>query len=299
MFSHDKPYCILHGMNTEILETIGLSPGLARAYKALIEHGECTAPELAPHIHESRTNVYKLLDRLCELGVATKSTASTKTTYTPLSPAALEQLTQKRIEEAELHKRSLQAAMPAMLDFFFAHSEQPSIRYFQGTDGLRELYKDQLKSNADVYYIRSLDDVRFFGGPDAHMLRNLFPINGIRRFGITQDVVPASYPPEERIPIAESDKLMMLERTWIATDDYKEPVEWAVYGNKLAIISYGEEAIGLIIESRQIAHAFLQLWKLMDRTIRSQPGYSSLPHHTLYTKSPVSMKLAKKYYIMI
>jgi sugar-specific transcriptional regulator TrmB len=281
-------------MDTDLLKNIGLSPALARTYIALMEKGESTAPSLALEIDESRTNAYKLLDRLCDLGVASKNTAGSKTRYLPLSPAALEPLVQKQVEEAHLRKRELQASMPNMMDFFFAHSLQPSIRYFQGTEGLKELYRDQLKAEQNIYYIRSLDDIKFFGKEEAHKIRNLFPIHNIKRHGLTQDIVPGNYKPEERIPIAESDKLMLLERTWITTNDYDEPVEWAAYGDKIAIISYGEEAIGMIIESPQIAKAFKQIWKLLDSTIRLRADYSDMPKHTLYTQIPIAKKLSKK-----
>lgn len=35
---------------------------------------------------------------------------------------------------------------------------------------------------------------------------------------------------------------------------------YSAYGDKVAIISFGEEATGTILESPQIAQAFQQLW---------------------------------------
>ncbi len=93
--------------------------------------------------------------------------------------------------------------------------------------------------------------------------------------------------------IAESDKLMRLHRTWMQAEDYDEPVEWVGYGDKVAIMSFGQEMMGLIIESPQIARAFRKIYKLLDSTIRLRPGYDALPQKALYTRVPLNTKLER------
>jgi len=97
-----------------------------------------------------------------------------------------------------------------------------------------------------------------------------------------------------RMPIAESDRLMQLTRTWIRQEDYDEPVEWAVYGNKLSIMSFGEDVSGIIIQNAQIAQAFRRLFHLLDVGIRRRPDYKDLPKHTVDTRMPVSVTLEHK-----
>jgi hypothetical protein len=50
-----------------------------------------------------------------------------------------------------------------------------------------------------------------------------------------------------------------------------------VYGDKLAILSYGHEAIGMIIESPQIAEGFRQLLDLAEEGLKSRKNYDQLP----------------------
>jgi sugar-specific transcriptional regulator TrmB len=281
-------------MDVQTLVDIGLTNAQARTYLALIEHNGSNAPAIAALVGESRTNAYKILDKLCELGLATKDQNSKRVRYFPTSPTALEQYVQRQAAAVDLRERKLKAAMPSMLDFFFEHSEQPGIRFFQGEDGLREMFYDQARGEGPVYFIRSNEGIRHFGKDEAHRLRNLFPAKGIVRYGIVQDIDPPDAAPDDRMPTAESDKIMMLHRTWITPADYDEPVEWVAYGDKLAIISFGKEIMGMVIQSSQIAEAFRKLYKLLDSTVRQRPGYAQLPQKALYTRIPTSVKLQRK-----
>lgn len=273
-------------MDVYLLEDIGLTKNQAAVYIALVEKGKSTAPAIASELGEGRTNIYKVLDKLCAMGLATKDASGAKVVYSSISPAALEQIVESHIAEAESHRRKLRAAMPDLINFYFKHSEQPSIRYYHGQPGLERIYKAQAATGKPIYFIRTIDDLRFLGFDTLHKLRNIFPRLGIVRHTIIQDVPLDAPKGTPIVPVAESDREMLLDRTWIRADDYTSPVEWAVYGNKLAIVSYGQEAIGMIIESQQIADAFLQIYKLLDKGIKSRPDYSEFPRYATHTAKP-------------
>lgn len=281
-------------MDVQILEDIGLTKPQAAAYASLVRLNGAAAPKIASEIGESRSNAYKVLDRLCELGLATKDQSGKRVHYYPANPAALERLMQEQSAQLEVRERKLKAAMPEMLDFFFTHSEQPGIRFFRGEQGLVDMYYDQIRTKQTVHFIRGQGDIRFLGGDKAHRLRNLFPAHRIERYCIIGDVEPIPTAPEDRMPVDESDKIMRLHRTWVAEDEYDEPVEWATYGNKLAIMSFGKEAMGIVIESPQIARAFRKLYDLLDKSVRARPGYDQFPKKATYTRIPVSVKLQSK-----
>ncbi len=277
-----------------MLEDIGLTKAQALAYKALVDYGAQSAPALAARIGESRSNGYKVLDKLCELGLAVKENTGAKFRYAATSPTALEQFVQQQSEAVRQKERRLNTELPQLLDYYFAHSEQPGIRFYQGQEGLRAMFYDQAKGKGPVYFIRSHQGIRYFGDEEAHRLRNIFPARGIVRYGIVQDIEPPPASLDDRMPVEESDKLMLLNRTWINAEDYDEPVEWVAYDDKLAIISFGEEVMGTVIQSPQIAKAFRKLYTLLDSTIRERPDYNTLPKHGTYTRIPMSVQLEKK-----
>lgn len=246
-------------MDIKLLEDIGLTKIQARTYLELIKSSRGSAPSIASLTNESRTNTYKVLDRLCQLGLATKDSMGKKNQYYPTSPAALERLIQSQAAAVSLRERKLHAALPSMLDFFFAHSERPSIRYFQGKEGLRQIFGDMLKTGKTIHLLRSPADVSFYDEAFFADFRKRRAKLNIKTYALTPNV-----------PSAVHDQAMDLKnkffRTWLPPDMYTASVEWDVYGNKVALISYGEEAVGIIIESAQIAESFRQVLALVTRS---------------------------------
>jgi predicted transcriptional regulator len=281
-------------MDVQLLEDIGLTKVQATAYKALVDHGAQTAPALAARLGESRTNGYKVLDKLVELGLAIKEPRGGKYTYAATSPASLEQFVRQQAEVIRQKERRLNTELPHLLDYYFAHSERPSVRYFEGQEGLLRMYRDQMATGQPVKFIRGKYDYQFLGFEEMHKMRNMFPRLGIQRECIIQDKLPIELPEANRMPVEESDKTMLLRRTWISEDDYTAPVEWTVYGDKLSIIQYGEQAMGMLIESKPIASAFRQLYRLLDEGIRRRPDYAYYPKIATYTAIPESIKGTNK-----
>src|SRR3954466_2769038 len=104
-------------MDVQFLEDIGLTSAQAAAYKALVVQGPLAAPALVTLIDESRTNSYKVLDKLVEIGLATKQPYGGKFRYAATSPTALEQLIGKQAEQIRQKERHLKTELPHMLDY--------------------------------------------------------------------------------------------------------------------------------------------------------------------------------------
>ncbi len=243
-------------MDVQLLEDIGLTKSQAEAYQALIALGRSTAPALSEKIQESRSNTYKLLDKLTELGLATKDDSGPKVIYTPNSPAALEQVVGRQAAQVHSRERKLGAAMPDLLNFFFTHSDMPSIRYFQGKEGIEQIFADMLKTGQTIYLLRSPADVKFYDEQFFALFRKKRAKLGIKTYALTPDVTSAVHD-------AEADLKNQFFRTWIKPNSYTANVEWDIYGDKIALISYGNEAIGTIIESPQMAESFRQVFYML------------------------------------
>lgn len=273
-------------MNEEILQEAGLTKAEAAIYILLVKNSPIAPPKLADLAGESRTNTYKLLESLEEKGLVSRDDTQKKLRYWANNPSNLLDGLKRQRSEMEAAEKRYQDSLPAMVEEYFKYSEQPSIRYFHGRDGIRQIFKDQVETGEPTTFIHSPELVQSFGLQEMHLIRNEFPKHGIQRHVFYADIVPAVQSSEETIPINESDRLMLTERTWLKDGDLKEPVEWTVYGNKLSIISLGTEFIGMIIESPQITASFREILGLLDKKIRNEPGYEKMPQKMLYTKKP-------------
>lgn len=243
-------------MDVKTLTEIGLTGSQAKAYIFLVQHGSATPPDLATHTDETRSNAYKLLERLEELGLARKDEHAKKALYRIGHPSALEELAKKARETATQQEQRVKDAMPALLNFFYTYSDQPGIRFFQGKNGIRHIFEDMLRTRRTIYLLRSPADVRFYDEEFFAKFRKQRARLGIQTRALTPDIASA-------VHNDEADKQNNFIRTWLPADAYDANVEWDIYGDKVALISYGEEAIGMIIESPQIAASFRQIFELL------------------------------------
>src|SRR3989344_4034564 len=134
-------------MNSSTLTALGLNKSQAKAYMALVQFGSLTPPELSEKINESRTNSYKILERLSELSLAKRNDSQKKITYSANNPVTLESLATQRRDEVLEHEKQVKSAMPTLLNFFYTYSEQPGIRFFQGEEGIKQILDDMLRTH--------------------------------------------------------------------------------------------------------------------------------------------------------
>lgn len=253
------------------LSAAGLSQTEAKAYRALLSQEKWQPSELAKIVGESRTNMYKVLDALVGIGLAEKFDHHKKLHYKATNPTRLLQLAREARERQETAEKELELHSQALLREYIKVQEQPTVRFYQGEKELKEIYLDQVRTKEPIYIIRPDHNIDAYDFGYLSDIKRMAQRAGIKRYAITPDreKAPKNY--------KESDPFMLLDRTWIPAGIYTAPVEWNAYGDKLAIMSFGNEAIGMIIDSPQIAESFRQLYRLLEKGLRSQPGYEELP----------------------
>lgn len=253
------------------LTAAGLSPTEAKCYTALLEQQDWTPAELAKYVTETRTNCYKILDNLVALKLAERFDKAKKLHYRATNPAQLLELARKRRTAQEKAERALQANTEDLMKTYYNTHEQAGVRYFQGETEIKQIFEEIAEAKDEVKFIHTLAGIDFYGFDTMHDLRMLSIKNGVKRRALTQDG------PQAPTDYKTADPFSNLQRTWLKADDYKTPVEWGAFDDKLYIISFGKEALGIIIESPQIAAAFKELFVLVDRGQRLLPDYAQLP----------------------
>jgi sugar-specific transcriptional regulator TrmB len=255
----------------ESLFAAGIQGTLAKAYIALLNVEAVSPSEFAHTIGESRPNTYKLLDELVERGLSKRFDIGKKLHYQAESPTHLLTLARERKDALMAEETQLKTAIPNLLKQYYTTHEQPSVRFYQGKEGIKEIYLEQIEEAKPIQFLKTRADIEFFGFQFMHEIRILAPRANISRHAFTPDA------PEVPIDVEEADKKYLLSRTWYLQDDYTAPVEWSVFGNKVSIISFGKEAVGMVIESAQIAESLRQMFGLLDEGLKRRPGYKKLP----------------------
>lgn len=258
------------------LTAAGLNETETKCYVTLLERDAWKPSELAQNVGETRTNCYKILDKLVDYGLAERFDKDKKLHYRAINPSHLLELAREQRTARENAEKQLELGTQELMSQYHKLHEQPGVQYFQGKRELKKIYFDQVTSGKPIYIIRPDYNMDIYDFKYMTEIRHMARKAGIPRFAITPD--------REKAPVnyKESDPFMLLTRTWINAGNYTAPVEWNVYGDKLAIMSFGNEAMGMIIESPQIAEAFRQLYSLLDTGLRRDPTYKNLPQKAKY-----------------
>lgn len=246
-------------MNPQLLQSLGLTKSQAIVYLRLVENGELSPPAVAKLSGETRSNAYMILQKLEELKLVERIEKTKKITYQPLNPIALERLAEDKRQQVIKTEEHIKQALPQMLSYFYSFTEKPGIRLLQGVDGLKEIYKDTLRTRKDIYFLRTPSEVQVLGHDYFTQYKKKRVELGITTYAYTTNTA------EARHHKAADDKKNKMIRTLLKPKDYDAPVEVNVYGDKVAFLSYGEELMGIIIQSPTIAESMRQVFKLIRR----------------------------------
>lgn len=256
-------------MDIDQLIATGLTKNQATAYALLIEKGNVSPPDAAKKLSITRTNSYKLFDKLTELGLAKKSKEQ-KGIYELSNPTALTSLAANLRAEATARENAISKVMRELITKYYTHEEQPSVTVVSGKKLVADAFREQINLKEDIYFIRSLADITSIGFDTMNEIRTKPSLYGLNRFVIMPDSInaPINY---------ENHKRSNLNITWVKNEDYNMPVEWSVTKSSLLIIVYGNEPHALTISNPLISGSFLQLWHLLSSCLKNMPYYNKLP----------------------
>jgi hypothetical protein len=258
-------------MDYKKLVATGLNEQQAQAYALLLEHGQMSPAEAAKRLGVTRTNGYKILDRLVEMGLAIKKDAAKKIVYSPDNPQGLSNLVAEQRNLAVAREEAVRGVLSDLLSKYHTQTDQPFTQVVTGQQDVANAFRAQIRQGESIYFIRSRMDIPVMGFETMHELRVMPSRFGQKRYGIAPDLSTGT------TPNSTSDTRSNLERTWVRQEDYTAPVEWSVSGSNLLIILYTDQPHAITIDSPIIADAFLQLWHIMNTCLQSMPYYSELP----------------------
>ncbi len=239
----------------------GLESEEAAVYSALIEGGGMPASALAKSVGNiKRTTIYKVIASLIEKGLAEQVDKDGVAVFIPKSPEILHDRLKAQVSDLEEKRQRIQSALPALKSKFLLTVERPIVSYKEGIDGLKEIYEDHIVTGKSLQFIRSnqaRDYVHHFGKWWGHYLTRRAK-KKIRTTAITPDSPEANH--DVRL-----DRVRNVTRLWVRPEDYAAPVEIDIYGDKVAIISFGKEIFGIVIENEHVAQAFRDTFALAEK----------------------------------
>lgn len=237
----------------EALNKIGLEGKRADIYIACLEKGGATAYEIAKTVDLKRPTVYDILYSLIKEGLVYTSPKKGAKHFYPADPNRL-------LSSLKEKENTLIAALPLLQGLYNSPKVKPNIRYFEGKEGIKEMNNESLKTlkkGGEILIYCGEDVLRYLPKYVEEYIKQRIA-KGIRVRGIYKKT------PEI---LKYMDKNQAQLRTVRLVDEKFLPMnnEINIYGNKVAIASYGKEMFGMIIESEEISKSQKAIFELAWR----------------------------------
>jgi len=229
----------------------GFTEKEAQVYLALLELGEGNIAQITKKSKIKRATVYLEIESLKNKGLVSQIKRRGRNIYISENP--------RRIEEQLLEKKEfIGRLMPELLSIANAIDKKPIVRYFEGEEGLKEIYNDTLKyPRSEILGWYSDDRVKNFDKTfvlDYYMKKRISLKIPMRVIAIETAFMKKMQAQDEKhlrqIKIIESDSFFF-------------SAEINLYAkNKISIIAHREN-VGLIVESKKIFDTLKNIFEIM------------------------------------
>jgi sugar-specific transcriptional regulator TrmB len=236
---------------TPILQSLGLLDSEIKTYLKALELGPSAAADLAKAAKLSRQAVYVAIESLTRRGLMSSVLRGKKRLYVSESPQKLLAYAKRRDSEMRERVRDLERLLPELE--LQSGGERPAVRMFEGKEGLRAIMSDVEESRPKTTIeLADLEARNVILSPD-----DLKPFrNQLDRIGTKVRGLYAGAPESLR----KSTNAVFLPKE---LSGFKSDI--TLYGDKVALISFGGKMHSIIIESPLIVNAFKVLFDLAFR----------------------------------
>jgi len=249
----------------EITDT-GLSKEQAIVYEVLLKQGESPASAIAKAIPSgttlSRPLVYKVLEELIELDLASKSDETGKIAkFTPKHPVAITKVIDKEKERIERTKKQFLATSGKLSSLFNLSVGKPGVQFYEGEDGIWEVLLDSLTASEEILTYADLEAIAKYIPELNAEYSAAREDKDVKKRGLVIDS------PEARKFLKSYDGKVTNTKLITATEGVV-PFQtiMQIYDNKVSYITLTDEyLVGIIITDQFIANThkylFESLWK--------------------------------------
>lgn len=241
----------------DFLAGAGLSKEQAEIYEILLKNGVLPARKISLLTNMKRGLCYKVIDQLLVLGLIEKIDKKVAL-FSPAHPQRLTEVLEKRKESIQLAEQSLNTVLGNMVSDYNMYSGRPNTRFYEGITGIENLYEDILLEKKPIKLIRSPFDDK---GPELakiveHQLKKQVEA-GIETRAITP------HAPDSEVTMKLEDSVRKVSRVLLPKERLSIPAQIIIYGDKVALTSYGEFMVTTIIQNPDIKTTFDALFEIL------------------------------------
>jgi len=225
-------------MRTELLENLGMTKVEIKVYLSLLELNSASASELAERTGLYRKNTYDALNRLIKKGIVSFAKVESKNIYTTADP-------HKLLEFIDIKRQEIESTLPELKKLFKSSPKYDDVTVYKGKEGLKTIFEDIIKSKTNYDKFGSGEKFKQYLKFYYLQYQKKKVENGIK--------CRAIYSENER---NEDFVQEFVGEVRFLPKEFVNPTTTIIYGDKVAIIIWKENPLGILIRSREVAKSY-------------------------------------------
>ncbi len=236
----------------QVLKQLGLNERHATIYLACLELGSASIQKISAKSGFARSTCEAVLGSLQEKGFVTSFRKKTTRYFSPEDPKKVLALAQEKVSV-------LEEALPQFSARYFKGDVLPTVRLYQGENGIRNVLQEILSEARELKSFGSIDDIH-------QALGDFFP-------KFTKERIEKSIP----LKVILRDTPLARERQRLGRQELREvrlvppDSEYSsvtfIWNNKIAMCSLKEGIVGLVVESSELANIQRAMFNLIWETL--------------------------------
>lgn len=237
----------------KVLKIFGLNERQANLYLTILQLGSASAYKISKKTKIPGATCYEILDSLKELGLVSVFRKKQIKYFTAEDP-------KKIVNRAKENIQVFEEALPEFNAMYRTLKFQPSVRFYEGEEGMKMILKEMLEEADEILSLSSADDL-------FEVLGDYWPKflkERIRRKIPVKTILIDSPKARERKRMGDQE----IRQVRLMPPRYSHHGFVAIWDKKVAIFSFRKEIMALVIESEEINRihksTFDFMWEGLD-----------------------------------
>ena|SRR3989344_3985821 len=238
-------------MNMEILRKTGLSEGEIRIYSALLDEGKSPINKIHEKTGIERRNIYDILNKLIERGLATYITENKRRLFQISHPSKIISYIEEKKHTLDTLKKEIEKDLPSLLEKFNFKKLAINAEIFRGPEGIKAVWEDMLNYTET----RWIGSRRYVPLKLPHWFANFNQRRiklRVRWWNLFR------YEMRKKVNAFPLESIKFLPKAFSGN-----PTAIAVYGNKTVNFLLGEDLFAFVIESKELADNYRRYHKYL------------------------------------
>ena len=235
---------------------LGLDLKEIKFYETCVKLGPATINEVAKQSRLQRSTAYLIAQNLSDKGFVEEDLTGYKKKIFTIEPKKLLQLLASKQRVLRRQELELKENLPELQTFYNQSEIRPKVKVYEGNNGLLKVWKDILSTKGEVLIWTNQQTDNLVFGQEKH-------VNFIQervRKGIKARVLAMSNKEGKELQKLDSKSL---RETKLLPQSMNFSAETYIYDNKMAILDYNRDIIGVIVESVPMVQSHKAVFELI------------------------------------